>query len=56
MRVLVAGAHGKTARRLVRMLAEDGHEVTGLVRKQEQTMAGPPSWSRPRRNVGCAAT
>ncbi len=37
MRVLVAGAHGKTARRLVRMLAEDGHEVRGLVRKEEQT-------------------
>jgi uncharacterized protein YbjT (DUF2867 family) len=37
VRVLVAGAHGKTARRLVRLLAEDGHEVTGLVRKQEQT-------------------
>ena len=27
MRVLVAGAHGKTARCPVRMLAEDGHEV-----------------------------
>jgi nucleoside-diphosphate-sugar epimerase len=36
MKVLVAGAHGKTARRLVRMLAEDGHEVRGLVRKEEQ--------------------
>jgi uncharacterized protein YbjT (DUF2867 family) len=36
MRVLVAGAHGKTARRLVRMLAKDGHEVRGLVRKEEQ--------------------
>ena len=36
MRVLVAGAHGKTARRLVRMLAEDGHQVRGLVRKVEQ--------------------
>ena len=36
MRVLVAGAHGKTARRLVRMLVEDGHEVRGLVRKEEQ--------------------
>ena len=35
MKVLVAGAHGKTARRLVRMLAEDGHEVRGLVRKEE---------------------
>jgi uncharacterized protein YbjT (DUF2867 family) len=36
MKVLVAGAHGKTARRLVRMLAENGHEVRGLVRKEEQ--------------------
>ena len=36
MKVLVAGAHGKTARRLVRMLSEDGHEVRGLVRKEEQ--------------------
>jgi uncharacterized protein YbjT (DUF2867 family) len=36
MKVLVAGAHGKTARRLVRMLAESGHEVRGLVRKEEQ--------------------
>jgi uncharacterized protein YbjT (DUF2867 family) len=36
MKVLVAGAHGKTARRLVRMLAQDGHEVRGLVRKEEQ--------------------
>ncbi len=34
--MLVAGAHGKVARRLVRMLAEDGHEVLGLVRKEEQ--------------------
>jgi len=36
MKVLVAGAHGKTARRLVRMLAEGGHEVRGLIRKEEQ--------------------
>jgi uncharacterized protein YbjT (DUF2867 family) len=36
MKVLVAGAHGKTARRLVRMLAEDSHQVRGLVRKEEQ--------------------
>lgn len=36
MRVLVAGAHGKTARRLVRMLVRDGHEVRGLVRKEDQ--------------------
>ena len=37
MKVLIAGAHGKTARRLVRMLVADGHEVRGLVRKEEQT-------------------
>src|SRR5215203_4228577 len=36
MKVLVTGAHGKTARRLVRILTEDGHEVRGLVRKEEQ--------------------
>ena len=36
MRVLVAGANGKTAQRLVKMLAEDGHKVKGLVRKEEQ--------------------
>lgn len=36
MRVLVAGAHGKVARHLVRMLAQNGHEVRGLVRKEEQ--------------------
>src|ERR687891_1911954 len=36
MKVLVAGAHGKTSRRLVRILTEDGHEVRGLVRKEEQ--------------------
>ncbi len=39
MKVLIAGAHGKTARRLVRMLAEEGHEVRGLVRKEEQMRA-----------------
>lgn len=36
MKVLVAGAHGQTARQLVKMLAEDGHEVRGMVRKEEQ--------------------
>lgn len=36
MRVLIAGAHGKTARRLTRMLVAGGHEVRGLVRKEEQ--------------------
>ena len=37
MRVLIAGAHGKTARRLTRILVAGGHEVRGLVRKEEQT-------------------
>jgi uncharacterized protein YbjT (DUF2867 family) len=37
VRVLIAGAHGKTARRLTRMLVAEGHEVRGLVRKEEQT-------------------
>ncbi len=36
MRVLVAGAAGNTARRLVRRLAENGHQVRGMVRKEEQ--------------------
>ena len=36
MKVFVAGAHGKVARRLTRLLAAGGHEVRGLVRKEEQ--------------------
>ena len=36
MRVLVAGANGKTARSLVKMLVEADHKVRGLVRKEEQ--------------------
>ena len=36
MIVLVAGANGKTARSLVRMLVEEDHPVRGLVRKEEQ--------------------
>lgn len=36
MRVVVAGAAGNTAARLVRRLAGRGHEVRGLVRKEEQ--------------------
>lgn len=36
MKVLVAGAHGQTARQLVRLLVEDGHEVRGIVRKEKQ--------------------
>ena len=34
---MIAGAHGKTARRLTRILVAGGHEVRGLVRKEEQT-------------------
>ena len=37
MRVLIAGSHGKTARRLTRILVGEGHEVRGLVRKEDQT-------------------
>jgi uncharacterized protein YbjT (DUF2867 family) len=47
VRVLIAGAHGKTARRLVRMLVEDGHEVRGLVRKEEQTEDVEADGARP---------
>ena len=36
MIMLVAGANGKTARSLVRMLVEEDHKVRGLVRKEEQ--------------------
>jgi uncharacterized protein YbjT (DUF2867 family) len=36
LKVLVAGARGKTASSLVRMLVEAGHEVRGLVRAEEQ--------------------
>ena len=36
MKVLVAGANGQTARQLTRMLVENGHEVRGLIRKEEQ--------------------
>jgi len=36
VKVLVAGASGQTASHLVGMLVEDGHEVRGLVRKEEQ--------------------
>lgn len=39
MRVLVAGANGKTGRRIVRLLAERGHEVKGMVRDEEQAPA-----------------
>ncbi len=36
MKVLVAGAAGKTASRIVQKLTREGHEVRGLVRKEEQ--------------------
>jgi uncharacterized protein YbjT (DUF2867 family) len=36
VRVLVAGAAGNTARRLIGRLVENGHEVRGMVRKEEQ--------------------
>ena len=36
MRVVVLGGHGKVALHLLRLLAEDGHEGVGIVRKPEQ--------------------
>ena len=47
MRVLVAGANGKTARRLIPMLVGDGHEVRGLVRKEEQLAAVEENGAEP---------
>lgn len=37
MRVLVAGAHGNTGKRLVSLLATDGYEVAGLIRDADQS-------------------
>jgi uncharacterized protein YbjT (DUF2867 family) len=36
MDVLVAGGHGKVALRLLRLLAAEGHQARGLIRKPEQ--------------------
>ncbi|MBA2441201.1 MAG: SDR family oxidoreductase [Rubrobacter sp.] len=36
MKVLVAGANGKTGRQIVRLLAERGHEVRSMVRDEAQ--------------------
>ncbi|MBG6059256.1 uncharacterized protein YbjT (DUF2867 family) [Cryobacterium sp. MP_M5] len=36
MRIVIAGGHGKIARKLTRQLTTDGHEVVGLIRTEEQ--------------------
>ncbi len=36
MNVLIAGANGKVARRLARVLRDGGHEVRGIIRSPEQ--------------------
>ncbi|MGI8596321.1 MAG: SDR family oxidoreductase, partial [Thermoleophilaceae bacterium] len=36
MNVLIAGANGKIARRLARVLRDGGHEVRGIIRSPEQ--------------------
>ncbi len=35
MRIVIAGGHGQIARQLGRLVAQDGHEVVGLIRKAE---------------------
>ncbi len=47
MKVLVAGAAGKTASRIVRKLTREGHEVRGLVRKEEQLSEVEKSGAEP---------
>lgn len=37
MRVLVAGANGQIGQHLVRLLAENGHEVRAMIRSEDQT-------------------
>jgi uncharacterized protein YbjT (DUF2867 family) len=36
MRVLVAGAHGLTGRRILRQLQSEAHEAVAISRKKEQ--------------------
>ena len=36
MRVLVAGSHGQVGQHIVRMLAEEGHEVRAMIRDEDQ--------------------
>ena len=39
MRTVIAGGHGKIARRLTRLLVDRGDEVVGLIRRPEQAAA-----------------
>jgi uncharacterized protein YbjT (DUF2867 family) len=47
MKVLVAGAAGKTASRIVQKLTREGHEVRRLVRKEEQLSEVEKSGAEP---------
>ncbi|WP_418958540.1 SDR family oxidoreductase [Streptomyces tritici] len=37
MRIVIAGGHGRIARRLERLLSAGGHEVAGIIRSPEQS-------------------
>ncbi|WP_173918405.1 SDR family oxidoreductase [Halobacillus sp. Marseille-Q1614] len=59
MKVLVAGANGKTGRLLIQYLKEDGHEPYGMVRKEEQKsniekLGGIPVLADLKKDVGHA--
>lgn len=47
MRIAIAGGHGKIALRLTELLARQGHEVLGLIRKPDQAAELETAGSRP---------
>ena len=47
MIVAIAGAHGKIALRLTRLLSADGDSVIGLIRNPDQATAVSDRWGSP---------